>query len=287
MATHLSFLTDTQNIGEYWNENTVLFPAQRESVVDLPAKDDLLLALNGHFKESKWVAGIPVNINASKVIDAQTNQQFQSIDHKNCSELFNNGFTLCFGDLSDEISSVSELKKAACGIFGHPDLIFVTAYLSPPHSVGPLHYDRQHNFFLQKEGQKKWHISQVAAIRNPFENLVYNNVGKGFFEEMRELGYSIKSPTECGRDTLILNEGDVLYLPPGFYHSPETLDDPSLHFTLTVEPANFWQENNKNLFSLMLRESEIFNQDQRFLSTEEKKEIFTKCRQLIKQDCLD
>ena len=184
MATNLSFLTNTQNTNEYWNKNTVLFRAQKESINDLPAKDDLLLALNAHFKENRWMAGIPVNINASKVTDAQTNQQFQSIDNKNCSELFNSGFTLCFGDLSDEISSVFDLKKTACEIFGHPDLIFVTAYLSPPHAVGPLHYDRQHNFFFQKEGQKKWHIGQKAAIKNPFENLVYNNVSEGFFEEM-------------------------------------------------------------------------------------------------------
>ena len=112
MATNLSFLTNTQNTKEYWNKNTALFRAQKESINDLPAKDDLLLELNGHFKENRWMAGIPVNINASKVIDAQTNQQFQSIDNKNCSELFNNGFTLCFGDLSDEISSVFDFKKS-------------------------------------------------------------------------------------------------------------------------------------------------------------------------------
>jgi len=34
----------------------------------------------------------------------------------------------------------------------------------------------------------------------------------------------------------------------------------------------------------MLQESEIFNQDQRFLSSEEKAQIVKKCRQLIEQN---
>ena len=283
MDKTLNFLSDERPIHDYWNEAIVSFTGKNELSSRLPSKEGLLSSVTGHFVENKWNAGLSVNINASKVIDANNNQQLLSVELSHCAELFMNGFSLCFGDMSEKIEPLIDLKEEAAKIFGQPELIFITAYLSPPKAIGPLHYDRQHNFFIQREGAKKWSVSSTAAVENPFENLVYSNLDQGFFENMRAAGYVIRTPKECGRNEIILNEGDILYIPPGFYHSPETLENPSLHYTLTIEPANFWNDNNKHLFSLMLGATDLFNRDYRFMSAHEKRLLFDQCNILTKK----
>ncbi len=176
---------------------------------------------------------------------------------------------------------MAALKGQAVDIFGYEDLIAVTGYLSPPKAVGVLHFDRQHNFFIQKEGTKRWFISERAAIRNPHENLLYAGLNKDFLDDMKARGYEISLPRDCGKRMYELNPGDVLYVPPGFYHSPETLDVHSLHYTLTIEPACFWKDFNKVIFNKLLSSKGKLFEDYRFLSEKQKSELFKECLDLI------
>ncbi len=277
----LDFLHDRKNIVKYWNKEVVLFPNQKLLSSSLPAATDLINCFKGNFISGQWTEPLNVNINASCINLDGSHQQLLSIGINDARSCYLNGFSLCFGDMSLGINHVAALKAKAVDIFGFADLIAVTGYLSPPKAIGVLHFDRQHNFFIQREGTKRWYVSERAAIKNPHENLVYAGLTQPFLEEMKARGYEISLPLDCGRNMYELNPGDVLYVPPGFYHSPETLGEPSLHYTLTVEPACFWKDFNKDMFSKLLSSEGKFFEDYRFLSEDQRSELANDCLNLV------
>jgi len=272
-----NFFNNLGDIQNYWNRETLIFHNQATLKSSLPSASQLISCLTGDYENGNWSDPLNVNINASKIDLDGSHEQFLSIEIDSARKLYLNGFTLCFGDLSVGIEKISSLKKQAVDFFGYRDLISITSYLSPPKAIGVLHYDRQHNFFIQREGIKRWFVSERAAIANPFENLVYTGIGQDFFDEMKTKNYQISLPRDCGKKIYELHPGDVLYVPPGFYHSPETLNDSSLHYTLTIEPACFWKDFNKDIFSKMLSSDGKFLMDYRFLTAEQKSNLITEC----------
>lgn len=274
---NLDFLLEGKSTPEYWNNEAVLFSAQDQLSDYLPSSDELVNYFAGSFSKGAWAQPLDVRINASLINTDGVNQQLISVDIETARNCYINGFSLCFGDLSSDIVRISELKMKAAELFGYTDLIAVTGYLSPPKAVGVLHFDRQHNFFIQKEGTKRWFVSEKAGIINPHENLVYTGLAQSFFEDMKTRGYNISLPRDCGKVSYELNPGDILYVPPGFYHSPETLSETSLHYTLTIEPACFWKEFNNQMFSRLLSSNGKYFADYRFLSVDERSKLIESC----------
>ena len=274
---NLDFIKNSGDISKYWNNEVVMFPNQQSILSSLPSATDLMKCFTGNFESGNWSSPISVNINASTVLQDGSHQQLLGVDINTARNCYANGFSLCFGDMADSIDHLARLKSKAIEIFGHPELIAVTGYLSPEKAIGVLHFDRQHNFFIQREGSKRWTVSERAAVKNPHENLLYSGVTQSFLYEMKSLGYEISIPRDCGRKTYDLNPGDVLYIPPGFYHSPETLSDHSLHYTLTVEPACFWKDFNKKMFLKLLASEGKFFADYRFMTESQKSDLFRAC----------
>jgi len=274
---NLDFINKNNDLAKYWNNEVVQFPNQPEITTFLPDASDLMKFINGNFKAGTWSSPISVNINASTVLQDGSYQQLLGIDINTARNYYSNGFTLCFGDMTGCIDQLALLKSNAIEIFKHPELIAVTGYLSPEKAIGVLHFDRQHNFFIQREGSKRWTVSERAAVKNPHENLLYPGVTQSFLNQMKTLGYEISIPLNCGRKIYDLNPGDVLYIPPGFYHSPETLSNHSLHYTLTVEPACFWKDFNQKMFLKLLASKGNFFADYRFMTASQKSNLFKEC----------
>lgn len=266
---------------EYWNHQVVLLKNAAPFFLDLPNAEQLVQCLTGRFTAGRWVEPSSIKINASRVSDDGSFTQMLSIGIEEARKAYNNGFSLCFGDLSNDFTSLAELKNHSSKIFGYPELIAITGYLSPRNAIGVLHFDRQHNFFIQVEGSKRWFVSERPAIKNPYDNLVYAGTPQLFFDDMRRKGYEISVPKVCGNSVYELEVGDVLYIPPGYYHSPETISDASLHYTLTIEPACFWGDFNNRFFEVMLANNSGFLNDYRFMTESERREAFNECLRMI------
>jgi ribosomal protein L16 Arg81 hydroxylase len=219
--------------------------------------------------------------NASRVENDGKITQSQNLPVHLAPEYYNQGFAICFGDVSDISPELEELKKDTESLNDLFSNVLITCYLTPAMSTGVLHFDRQHNFFIQREGVKRWTVSRQPAVSNPIDNLVYPGSSEQFFSAMRKRGYSIKLPSECGKEVITLHPGDVLYLPPGYYHSPETTDSASLHYTLTLEPISFWSLIRPSLSRALLANSECFNKDLRFLSIEERESHIAAQKKLL------
>ena len=274
---NLDFIKNQGQISNFWNNAVIKFTNQSGLVALLPGVSVLMNYFTGNFENGNWSSPINVNINASTILQDGAYQQLLGIDINTARGCYANGFSLCFGDMADSIDQLNLLKSKAVEIFGYPELVAVTGYLSPENAIGVLHFDRQHNFFIQREGSKRWTVSEKAAVKNPHENLLYPSVTQSFLSEMKSLGYEIEIPRDCGRKIYDLNPGDVLYIPPGFYHSPETLSKHSLHYTLTVEPACFWKDFNQKMFLKLLSSDGRFFADYRFMTESQRSNLFREC----------
>lgn len=269
------------SIKSYWNRAPVHFKNGFSTYELLPDAAELISRLSGGFLNGQWRPEVKISINASRINADLSHHQYLSIDLARARDSYCSGFSLCFSDLSAKIEELHDLKTSAVSVFAFADLIEVTAYLSPRHAVGVLHYDRQHNYFIQREGTKRWTVSLKAAASNPHENFVYSGARSSFFEEMNSSGYEIGLPKDCGRTTFDLMPGDILYVPPGYYHSPETISEHSLHYTLTVEPACFWKDLQRELYRKLLASKGQYYEDYRFMSEHERLELFKNCRKSL------
>ena len=101
--------------------------------------------------------------------------------------------------------------------FGQP--VQANAYFTPRGSQGlPVHHDTHDVFCLQVAGRKRWLVYE-PALELPLRNQRYRP----------ELG----EPGEPVLD-LVLEPGDMLYMPRGWLHEALTSDEDSLHLTIGV-----------------------------------------------------
>jgi hypothetical protein len=130
---------------------------------------------------------------------------------------FQNGATIIIEALHRQWKPVrllcARLERDLC------DPVQATAYLTPPgHSAHRLHYDTHDVFILQVEGRKRWRIGN-AATRLPLPHQTYDRSAQAAPDVFTEV---------------VLEAGDLLYLPRGFLHSAETAEEHSLHVTLGI-----------------------------------------------------
>ena len=160
----------------------------------------------------------------------------------------NSGATLVL-DAVDELFESLRALAEALELFFH-ERIQINAYASWKTSRGfDLHWDDHDVFILQVTGRKHWKVHGMT--------LAYPLTG-----DPKE-----PKPTEPPLWDHILETGDLLYIPRGFWHVAYPLNEPTLHLTVGIH-------NRAGLDLLRwlvnrLRSREIFRQDlPRFASRE-------------------
>ena len=84
-----------------------------------------------------------------------------------------------------------------------------------------LHWDEQDTLILQVSGRKQWKVYQPTR-EHPLEHDAE----------------TAPAPTAPPVWDSVLEDGDALYLPRGWWHVATPLNEPSLHLTVTIVPAN-------------------------------------------------
>lgn len=118
---------------------------------------------------------------------------------------FGNGATLVLQGLQRFWPPLTDITRRLSSEIGHA--VFVNAYLTPRSAQGfGAHHDPYHAWLMQTEGVKTW---RLWAPRNDPE----------------------VDPPDL---EIVLGEGDVLWIPRGWWHAGKSGAQPSLHLTFTV-----------------------------------------------------
>ena len=94
-------------------------------------------------------------------------------------------------------------------------------WIGPAGTITNAHHDLRDNLFVQIHGRKKFRL--VPALQVPY---IYNKVH--VFSEMNLLKPDVKMYPEFANATpidVIVNPGDCLYVPVGWWHAVESLDN--------------------------------------------------------------
>lgn len=132
---------------------------------------------------------------------------------------YQEGATLILPQLHRRERALADLCRALELDLGHP--VQTNIYLTPPTAQGfQTHYDTHDVFILQVEGAKRWRLYDAPA------GGVYR--GEGFEPGAVNAGAITAE--------LVLNPGEVLYVPRGLMHDAVNEGDaePSLHITAGV-----------------------------------------------------
>ena len=136
--------------------------------------------------------------------------------------LFADGATVVLQGLHRMWPPVIDLATRLAAELGHP--VQCNAYITPPQSRGfSAHYDVHDVFVLQLAGRKHWTV-HPPVHPDPLRNQPWNDHATAVRRRAAE---------EPALD-LVLEAGDVLYLPRGWLHSAAAEDDVSAHLTVGV-----------------------------------------------------
>ncbi|MGQ0799785.1 MAG: JmjC domain-containing protein [Pseudomarimonas sp.] len=128
------------------------------------------------------------------------------------------GATLVMDHVQERVPALRQLADAVGNDLRANTTINLYASFGAQEGFG-LHWDGQENFILQIAGRKHWKVYRPTRV-NPLK------------------GEINAAPSPSGEPDWegVIEDGDMLYLPRGWWHIARPLDGPSLHLTLTVEP---------------------------------------------------
>lgn len=195
----------------------------QRSLLDIPMLDDLLsfTVLRAPTDLRLTKDGVPIpHEHYSRPVRFSNSQLVGNPEPVVVPELaitaFRNGCTLVFQGLQNHLPRLNEYCCILASSICHP--VGANAYFSPDGANGKLHFDYHEVFIVQISGEKKWSVYESVAP-NPTPSTSDQSVAIG---------------AECLDETL--SQGDVLYLPRGFWHLGQVVgDEPSLHLTLSVQ----------------------------------------------------
>lgn len=119
----------------------------------------------------------------------------------------------------------AELLRAVPSLradLGFPDVGLFAAdviWIGPAGTATPVHYDLATNLYAQLVGRKRWRLWRPERALKPR----FGGLG-GFAMSQLDAGRGPQSAGEPDQD-LILDPGDVLILPRGWWHRVDTLTD--------------------------------------------------------------
>lgn len=107
---------------------------------------------------------------------------------------------------------------------GDLDMTEVMIWMAHEGVTANTHYDRSHNFFVQVVGQKKWTLYPPSAFFQlymyPHHHVHYHQTQVDYEEPNPSIypNFALADPFE-----VILAPGDILYIPPYWFHRVEAL----------------------------------------------------------------
>jgi len=142
-----------------------------------------------------------------------------SLDVDGIRNDFAAGYTIVLDGVERYVRAVGTVARSIEVELNFP--IQVNTYITPPGQTGLApHYDDHDVLILQVQGSKIWHL--------------YLGVDRPPREIQRELDKAVDAEGLPAPTDVLVEAGDVLYVPRGRVHSAETTAEQSIHLTVGV-----------------------------------------------------
>lgn len=228
---------------EYWDEKVKLIHRNSENFYDNILKSEQVakvLNSNDLYYPLLRVA------KAGEYLDykSYTLQKYgddKRIDIEKLYNYFGEGYSIIMTFMNYRIDSLNSfINSLSCEL---KMKTFSNLYLTPPYSQGfPAHFDGHNVLVLQIEGKKEWEIYDTVK-KLPLPNRALNIDEKSMIPAQK----------------IVLNPGDLLYIPRGVIHKATTKTESSLHITLSFFPTLWYDIFNQTLDSI--KDTKAFNQE--------------------------
>lgn len=171
-------------------------------------------------------SGIPLK---AQYFDAAGRHRELAITGNQVESLFDAGMTICLGHVEQLLPDMKDQVRAFRQSAGFSGALPVMCFWSPRGAGFGWHYDEVGVFILQLGGSKKWWFSPTPAIDCPPASFVYSKEG---IEDLKKRGLEVAPPRADEAQELVLQPGDMLYLPAGTWHRTEAQGDYSVALTI-------------------------------------------------------
>jgi ribosomal protein L16 Arg81 hydroxylase len=206
-------------LSEFWGKSFVRVVGDKGKFTSLLSWEDLNVILKQHrlppsqlklFRDGK-------QIESNLYVTAKGRLRLNPASLINC---LSEGATLILDNIDELAPAVGQLAEAFEDVLRSRTLVNLYASWCA-HKGFNLHWDDQDTMILQVSGRKHWKIYSPTRL-HPLK-----------------LDVEV-SPTPNGEPAWegILADGDLIYVPRGWWHVAYPLDEPSLHLTVTMVPAN-------------------------------------------------
>jgi ribosomal protein L16 Arg81 hydroxylase len=156
--------------------------------------------------------------------------------------LFDAGATLCASQIETRVPALAAFLAAIKRQLGYSGKVSFNSYLSPPGAGYNWHFDARVACTLQIEGTKRWRFSDYPAIPWPRANGSLRADGTAQYADptVRLQDWEQLIPVDQQATTEVLLEpGDLLILPAGFWHEACGGSDGSLALNLTLTAISY------------------------------------------------
>lgn len=204
--------------------------------------EEMHAALGGPWSLPQWRAatelayrwpGSPRTLQALP-IPGQDHLELRKIQPEQLDAALASGATIIGDALDTRLSTLAATLKDELNV---PGPVSTYASLSPGGEAAVPHYDSSHVFALQLEGRKRWRLSPRPMVENPSRGRRISADGQVDSRHRIE-DETIEQISLDGLDTVVLEPGDILYVPAGTIHSTEALER-SLSVMCNFAPPRF------------------------------------------------
>lgn len=150
---------------------------------------------------------------------------------RQATDLLAAGLTTCISNIERYSPSLREICSIYRSQLRSVAPVYVNLYQSPDDGGFNMHFDCMDVFILQVEGRKRWEISSTRAIENPMGNCLAERM-EDFHKMFPEA--QVRTPSQMSMEQVVLEPGDVLYLPAGVWHQGRALNFSSA-LSLTID----------------------------------------------------
>ncbi len=135
---------------------------------------------------------------------------------------------------------VARFATALKARLNHPGKLRLLASLSSQGYGWPVHFDGSSVLVIHCEGRKQYLISSSPVCAWPTATTFLSSNGAGEYSHETEPWEEIPSIDTGNLIEVVLEPGDILFMPPGTIHATEALSDITLGLILEFDHINFF-----------------------------------------------